>query len=236
MRSVILTLLLLAIISLSRSELRDRQRANIAPNLTDRPAIGRTDFERSRKSPDNEKRVRRLQSRNQTGSDGEVRKIHLDSEEDKPGIRAYGLPRNRLQDNGVIERVYMGEDRFNEAPKSGRLVEAYGMPKDNVATNGFIERLPSAAAVNRQPARLGSSEEIAARARRSVREGVANKVEENVASEAEDMQAQDSKIFRPLFVYRHQQAARQKRKHSRNLTHRFHRHPSHHYCDHRLVR
>lgn len=107
------------------------------------------------------------------------------------------------------------------------------MPKDKVATNGLIERLPLAAAANRQAARLGSHEEnIDVRMRRSVREGPENKVGEKVASEAEDMQAQDSMVFRPLFVYRQQMASRQNRKRSRNLTHRYHRHASHHYCDH----
>lgn len=110
------------------------------------------------------------------------------------------------------------------------------MPKDKVETNGFIERLPLVGIANRQSVRLGSNGEPEVRARRSVRDGSENKVEEKVANEAEDMQAQDSKVFRPLFVYRQQVAARQKRKHSRNLTHRFHRHASHRYCDHRLVR
>lgn len=110
-------------------------------------------------------------------------------------------------------------------------VEAYGMPKDRVETNGFIERLPFAVA-DRQSVRLDERDE-AVRARRSVRGGTENKIEEKIASEAEDMVAQDSKVFRPLFVYRQQMAARQNRKHARKLAHRYHRHANHQSCDHR---
>lgn len=118
-------LLLLAIISLGSSEARVRQRANIAPSSTDQPAIGEVDLARSRKSPDHERHVKRLQTRNQTRSNGEVRRIYFDSEEDKPGIRAYGLPRKHLQDNGVIERLHVGEGRISNAPKNARLVDVY---------------------------------------------------------------------------------------------------------------
>ncbi|XP_011140438.1 uncharacterized protein LOC105183781 [Harpegnathos saltator] len=236
MKSAVSMLLLLAVVSLNLiSEARVWQHVNVTSSFTDQSVIGETDFTRSRKSLDNGKRP---QIRNQSRSDDEVRRIRLDSEEDKPGIRAYGLPRKRLQDNGVIERMHVEDDGINDAPKIGRLVEVYGMPKDKVATNGFIERMPLVATVDRQSTRLISNEKVEARVRRSVRElGLENKVEEKVANEAEDMQTQDAKVFRPLFVYRQQMAARQKRKHSRSFTHRHHRYASHHYCDHhRLVR
>lgn len=55
-----------------------------------------------------------------------MRRIHLDSdEEDKPGIRAYGLPKKRLQDNGLIERLHLGQDRIDDTSKSARLVNIF---------------------------------------------------------------------------------------------------------------
>lgn len=102
-------------------------------------------------------------------------------------------------------------------------MEAYGIPKNNMENNGFIERLPLSS-VNRQSVnnKLGSENE-GIRIRKSVRTGSENEVEEKVVSEAEDMVAQDSKVFRPLFVYRQQVAARERRKHARNVAHRNHR-------------
>ncbi|KYQ60709.1 hypothetical protein ALC60_00334, partial [Trachymyrmex zeteki] len=148
---------------------------------------------------------KRVQIYNQIGLDGKVRRIHLDSnEEDKPGIRAYGLPKKHLQDNGIIERLQLGEDRIDSSLKSGRLVEAYGIPKNKMETNGFIERL-SLSSTDHQAAKLDSRNENV-RIRRSIRTGSENKVEKKVVSEAEDMQAQDSKVFRPLFVHRQQVA------------------------------
>lgn len=117
-------------------------------------------------------------------------------------------------------------------------MEAYGLPKDKMETNGFIERLPLSN-TNRQSVNnnLGSENENI-RIRKSVRMGSENKVEEKVVSEAEDMMAQDSKVFRPLFVYRQQIAAKEKRKHARNVAHRNHRHATtsrHQPCYHRQV-
>lgn len=113
-------------------------------------------------------------------------------------------------------------------------VEAYGIPKNNMETNGFIERLPLPSA-GRQPVTLGSRRENV-RVRRFVRTGSENKVEENIVSEAEDMEAQDAKVFRPLFVYRQQVAARERRKHARkharNAAHKNHWHAIHQPCNH----
>lgn len=112
-------------------------------------------------------------------------------------------------------------------------MEAYGIPKSNVETNGFIERLPLSS-TGRQPSKL-RLENKSVRIRRSVRTGSENKIEEKVVSEAEDMEAQDAKVFRPLFVYRQQVAARERRKHARNVAHRNHRHATHQPCHHRRV-
>ncbi|XP_012528077.1 uncharacterized protein LOC105832032 [Monomorium pharaonis] len=227
-----LTLVLLAAL-LSLSNARARQHANVILNSTVQP-INQPDYTQSHKSPDNEWDIKRVQIHNQIGLDGKVRKIQLDSgEEDKPGIRAYGLPKKNLQDNGAIERLHLGEDHIDDTLKSGRLVEAYGIPKNNMETNGFIERLPLSN-TRRQSAKLGSENE-SIRINRSVRMGSENKVEEKVASEAEDMVAQDSKVFRPLFVYRQQVAARERRKHARNIAHRNHRQATQRPCYHRQV-
>ncbi|XP_011163424.1 uncharacterized protein LOC105198420 [Solenopsis invicta] len=230
-----LTLVLLATL-LSLSNARARHSSNVKLNSTVGPN-DQPDYTQSHKSPDNEWHIKRVQIRNRIGLDGKVRKIHLDSdEEDKPGIRAYGLPKKHLQDNGVIERLYLGEDHVDDTSKSGRLVEAYGLPKNNMENNGFIERLPLSS-TRHQPTnnKLGSENE-SVRISRSVRTGSENKVEEKVASEAEDMEAEDSKVFRPLFVYRQQVAARERRKHARNVAHRNHRHATHQQpCYHQRV-
>lgn len=107
-------------------------------------------------------------------------------------------------------------------------MEAYGIPKNNMETNGFIERLPFSSA-DRQLATLGSRHENI-RVRRSLRTGSENKIEEKI-NETEDMEAQEGKVFRPLFVYRQQVAARERRKHARNA-HRNHRHAIRQPCYH----
>lgn len=107
--------------SLSLSSARARQRTNVILNSTVL-SIDQPDYAQSRKSPDDERYIKRIQIHNQIGLDGKVQRIHSDSdEEDKPGIRAYGLPKKYLQDNGVIERLHLGEDRTDNM-KSGRLV------------------------------------------------------------------------------------------------------------------
>lgn len=109
-------------------------------------------------------------------------------------------------------------------------VKAYGIPKNNMENNGFIEKLsfPSAA---HQPVTLRPRHENI-RVRKSVRSGSENKIEEKINNEAEDMEAQDAKVFRPLFVYRQQVAARERRKHARNVAHRNHWHAIHQPCYH----
>jgi hypothetical protein len=114
--------LLLAVVSLSLSAAQLPAK-NIVSSSTIR-IIDEADFARSYKSPDNEKYIKRVQIRNQAGLDGRVQRIHLnrDSEEDKPGIRAYGLPKKHLADNGAIERVLVQRDRVDDASRSRRLV------------------------------------------------------------------------------------------------------------------
>ncbi|XP_018337105.1 PREDICTED: uncharacterized protein LOC108745443 [Trachymyrmex septentrionalis] len=226
-----LTLFLLTI-SLSLSSARNHQHTSV---LNSDRSINDPDYTQSDKSLDDERDIKRVQIYNQIGLDGKVRRIHLDSnEEDKPGIRAYGLPKKHFQDNGIIERLQLGEDRIRDDTfKSGRLVEAYGIPKNKMESNGFIERLPLSS-IGHQVAKLDSRNENV-RIRRSIRTGSEDKVEKKVTSEAEDMQAQDSKVFRPLFVHRQQVAARERRKHARNVLHRNHRHTTHQPCYHHRV-
>jgi len=103
------------------SSARARQRTNVILNSTVQ-SIGQSVYTQSRKSPDDEKHIKRIQIYDQIGLDGKVQRIHSDSDvEDKPGIRAYGLPKKYLQDNGVIERLHFGEDHTDDL-KSGRLV------------------------------------------------------------------------------------------------------------------
>lgn len=104
------------------SAARVRQRTDVSLSSTVRN-IGQFDRAQLRKSPDNEKYIKRVQILNQTGLDGKVQKIHTEEsdEEGKPGIRAYGLPKKRLQNNGAIERVHIGESHIDDS-KNGRLV------------------------------------------------------------------------------------------------------------------
>jgi hypothetical protein len=108
-------------------------------------------------------------------------------------------------------------------------VEAYGMPKDDTSSNGFIERLPSSRLPDGQRGKPDSWNEDT-RARRSVRQGSKNEIKNENPGEAEDMIAQDTKVFRPLFVYRQQI---ERRNHARrNTAYRNHRHATHQPCYH----
>ncbi|XP_070521389.1 uncharacterized protein [Cardiocondyla obscurior] len=230
---LILTLFLLPV-SLSLSSARTQKHTNVALDSTVESIDQSSDYTQLHKSSSDEKyNMKQLEIRNRIGLNG---KVHFD-EENEPGIRAYGLPKKHLKDNGIIERLHLVEDRIGDTSKSGRLVEAYGIPKKNkVETNGFIERLPLSC-INCQPAKLGFENE-GVRIRRFVRTGsehFENEVEKKVATEAEDMEAQDAKVFRPLFVYRQQVAARERRKHAKNVGHRNHRHATHQPYYHRRV-
>lgn len=105
------------------STARARYGTNVISDTTVR-AIDEPDCPQSHKSSENNKHIKRVQIRSLlTGLDGKVQRIHLESdEEDKPGIRAYGLPKKNLNDNGIIERVHLGEDRIDDVLKNSRLV------------------------------------------------------------------------------------------------------------------
>lgn len=45
----------------------------------------------------------------QHGFDGKVEKINVNSEEDLPGIRAYGVQKKKLMNNGYIEKSIQRE-------------------------------------------------------------------------------------------------------------------------------
>lgn len=62
-------------------------------------------------------RTRRLHIENQTGFDGKVEKIHINSEEDHPRIRPYGIPAKILAKSGRIDRMLQKESE--EEVKSG---------------------------------------------------------------------------------------------------------------------
>lgn len=54
-------------------------------------------------------RTRRLHIEDQHGFDGKVEKINVNSEEDLPGIRAYGVQKKKLMNNGYIEKSIQRE-------------------------------------------------------------------------------------------------------------------------------
>ncbi|XP_015178860.1 PREDICTED: uncharacterized protein LOC107067671 [Polistes dominula] len=146
-----------------------------------------------------------------TGFDGRVRKINVEPNENGPGIRAYGLPRKHVEDNGLIERINLVESEINDdRSRNARVVEAYGMSKKQLDNNGEIERLPPLViAKNEEP-----KEHSFGRIPRSISEE--NKGESN------DLEAQNSKVFRPLFVYRQQVARKQQLRNQKD----FYRPPS----------
>lgn len=72
-------------------------------------------------------------------------------------------------------------------------IEAYGKTKERVETNGSIER--------------GHRSEIH-QSRRNPRSIEEEMKRDGVKKEVEDLEGQDSKVFRPLFVYRQQVARR----------------------------
>ncbi|XP_076622937.1 uncharacterized protein LOC143342694 [Colletes latitarsis] len=152
--------------------------------------------------------TRRLHIENQTGFDGKVERIHINSEEDLHGIRAYGMPKKILASNGRIDRMSQTDDvegKHDFGPRALRTIEAYGMSKEHLETNGEIERVP--VSTNYQ-IRRGTG----ARVSRSIDlEPKQDIEEESWKGELEDLEAQDAKVFRPLFVYRQQLAKKQRR-------------------------
>ena len=153
-------------------------------------------------------RTRRLHIENQTGFDGKVEKIHINSEEDHPRIRPYGMPVKILAKSGRIERMLQkeSEEEVESGSRIARAIEAYGKSKENLDSNGRIERV-------RAP--LPSSDHAPAltqtRRARSIEAEPKEASKEVANGDTDDLDAQDSKVFRPLFVYRQQIAKRQQR-------------------------
>ena len=133
--------------------------------------------------------VEKLPLDQETGLDRKGKSVRLNSKEEKdlepddlvPGIRAFGIPRNKLEAEPEPDFSILFESRFAEEeneprlgdPRSKPAIEAY-KPK----ISGHIERVPLT------------------RAKRSI--------EKNSINELDDLQAEEAKVFRPLFVYRQQ--------------------------------
>ncbi|KAI4502352.1 hypothetical protein M0802_002264 [Mischocyttarus mexicanus] len=154
----------------------------------------------------NQANIKRPHINRKTGFDGRVRKINIESNEERPGIRAYGLPKKVIENNGLIEKINLpGSEMGDDKLRSARVVEAYGMSKKQLENNGDIEKLPPLViAKNEEP-----NDDLFRRNPRSISEE--NKNEPN------DLEAQNSKVFRPLFVYRQQVARREKLKKQNNF-------------------
>ncbi|XP_047350873.1 uncharacterized protein LOC124949594 [Vespa velutina] len=134
-----------------------------------------------------------------TGFDGKVRNINIGSNEDISGIRAYGLPKKDLEDNGLIERINVADsERGDERSRNSRIVEAYGMSKKQLDDNGKIEIMPPLAILKNDEHNVDSLRRVS------------RSISEERKDELKDLETQDAKVFRPLFVYRQQVARRQK--------------------------
>ncbi|KAK2585535.1 hypothetical protein KPH14_010177 [Odynerus spinipes] len=153
-----------------------------------------------------EANIKRLHIERHTGFDGKVRNIEIQPKEERPGIKAYGLPKKELDNNGLLEKIHLEEPQSTEVlTRNARVVEAYGMTKKRLENNGKIERMP--------PVAIAKTEELENDASRRVARSIPKELE----NEANDLEAQDAKVFRPLFVYRQQIAKRQKLNKRRDL-------------------
>ncbi|KAG7189828.1 hypothetical protein KM043_017487 [Ampulex compressa] len=179
-----------------------------------------------RRFPEDQARIERLHIQNQTGFDGKVRRIRfdIDDTEERPGIRAYGLPKKRLGNNGYIRRISLTDD----GSRSGRLIQAYGLPKERLETNGYIERMGGLDVMKDNTPRS-----IPSRMTRSIPSEPKNEDVDQGGAGSEDLDAGESKVFRPLFVYRQQMAARQRRNQARNSIQNTHQHGK--SCNHGRV-
>ncbi|KAF7400319.1 hypothetical protein HZH66_005503 [Vespula vulgaris] len=146
-----------------------------------------------------EANIKRPHINRRTGFDGKVRNINIEPNVNRPGIRAYGLPKTDLEDNGLIERINVAESvRGDEQSRNSRIVEAYGMSKKQLDDNGKIERIPPLAILKNDERNDDSLRRVS------------RSISEEPKDESKDLEAQDAKVFRPLFVYRQQVARRQK--------------------------
>ncbi|XP_033223558.1 uncharacterized protein LOC117177161 isoform X2 [Belonocnema kinseyi] len=138
----------------------------------------------------------RLRLDQDSGLDGKVRSVRFNSGVEKdlepddliPGIRAFGIPRNKLEAEPESDFKFLFESRFAEDveepglgdPRSKPAIEAY-KPK----ISGHIERV--------------------SRSKRSIKK--------NSINEFDDLWAEEAKVFRPLFVYRQKVQKRVKNQH-----------------------
>lgn len=159
-------------------------------------------------------RTRRLHIENQTGFDGKVEKIHINSEEDHPRIRLYGMPAKILANSGRVERMLQkeSEEEVESGSRIARAIEAYGKSKENLDSNGRIERVRLPLPASGHAPALTET-----RVARSIEAEPKQASKEGANGDTDDLDAQDSKVFRPLFVYRQQIAKRQQR--GRNQIH-----------------
>ncbi|KAF7403735.1 hypothetical protein HZH68_006529 [Vespula germanica] len=176
--------------------------------LNDSPAYPKTDLRSENVKEgtrslgryfNDEANIKRPHINRQTGFDGKVRNINIEPNVNRPGIRAYGLPKTDLEDNGLIERINVAESvRGDEQSRNSRIVEAYGMSKKQLDDNGKIERIPPLAILKNDERNDDSLRRVS------------RSISEESKDESKDLEAQDAKVFRPLFVYRQQVARRQK--------------------------
>lgn len=147
-------------------------------------------------------RTRRLHIENQHGFDGKVEKIHINSEEDVPAIPAYEMQKKNLADYGHIEKTIPEDlEEAEDVSRVARSIEAYGKSEEKMKTSDYIEYSPIPPSSEHQ---LNSRSKVS----RSILEEPKG---DDLTKDLEDLEAQDAKVFRPLFVYRQQVAKRQHR-------------------------
>lgn len=152
-------------------------------------------------------RTRRVHIENQTNFDGKVDTIRINPKEDIVGPQAYGIAKKYFESNGHVQ-VEKNAEKVNEyLPRVVRSIEAYGKTKEHLATNGEIERVQESPVAMGHQTRTRSETRIA----RSIDETAKPEVAEVSRKDSGDLEAQDAKVFRPLFVYRQQMAKRQHR-------------------------
>ncbi|XP_076649237.1 uncharacterized protein LOC143357005 [Halictus rubicundus] len=152
-------------------------------------------------------RTMRVYIANQTNFDGKVEKIRINADEDFVGPQVYGMLKKYLENNGRVPVEKNADREVDSAPRVVRAIEAYGKSKEHLATNGDIERVQeSPVAVGHQTRRVSES-----RIARSIDATAKPEVAEDSRKDSGDLEAQDAKVFRPLFVYRQQLAKRQHR-------------------------
>lgn len=187
---------------------RSRQSDPSDPNLED---VEHAPARLARKFRE-DSRTRRVHIANQTNFDGKVEKIRINSDGDFDGPQAYGISKKYLENNGRVQVEKNVDREINYVPRIVRAIEAYGKSKEHLETNGEIERVQESPVAMGHQTRRTSESRIA----RSIEATAKPKVAEGSRKDSEDLEAQDAKVFRPLFVYRQQQAKKQSRPHFRS--------------------